>query len=77
MPIYEYHCPHCDAQFEKLVRSDTVVACPQCGATDVTKCVSMPTPPGQSAGIIRRARARAAAEGHMSNISAADRGKAG
>jgi putative FmdB family regulatory protein len=75
MPIYEYHCPHCEQQFEKLVRSDTVVACPQCGATDVAKCVSAPQPPGKSAGIIRRARARAAAEGELSNFSAAERNK--
>jgi putative FmdB family regulatory protein len=75
MPIYEYHCSHCETQFEKLVRSDTVVACPQCGAHDVNKCVSAPTPPGLSKGIIQRARARAAAEGELSNFSKAERNK--
>lgn len=75
MPIYEYHCPTCDKRFELLVRSSTVPACPQCGATAIDKCVSAPQPPGKSAGIIKRARARAAAEGHMSNYSKAERSK--
>lgn len=75
MPIYEYHCPTCDKQFELLVRSSTVPACPHCGATKLDKCISAPQAPGKSAGIIKRARARAAAEGHMSNYSAAERAK--
>lgn len=75
MPIYEYHCPTCDKQFELLVRSSTVPACPHCGATTLDKCISAPQAPGKSAGIIKRARARAAAEGHMSNYSAAERAK--
>jgi putative FmdB family regulatory protein len=31
MPIFEYHCPKCGANFEKIVRSsDAQVPCP-CG----------------------------------------------
>lgn len=75
MPIYEYHCPACDKHFELLVRSSTIPACPQCGVTALDKCVSAPQAPGKSAGIIKRARARAAAEGHMSNYSQGERGK--
>lgn len=75
MPIYEYHCPACDKHFELLVRSDTVPTCPQCGATQVHKCVSAPQPPGKSAGIIKRARQRAAAEGHFSHFSQSERNK--
>jgi len=74
MPIYEYECPTCQQRFELLVRSTTVPACPQCGSTEVHKCVSAPQPPGKSAGIIQRARQRAAAEGHLSNYSKAERG---
>ena len=77
MPIYEYNCPACDKRFEMLVRSSTVPACPQCGSTAIDKCVSAPQAPGQSAGIIKRARARAAAEGHLSNFSKAERAKRG
>lgn len=28
MPIYAYRCPHCELEFDKLVRADTVVTCP-------------------------------------------------
>lgn len=32
MPIYEYTCPSCSTDFEKLLRrSDEPVACPSCG----------------------------------------------
>ncbi|MBI5199241.1 MAG: zinc ribbon domain-containing protein [Nitrospirae bacterium] len=41
MPIYEYHCPHCEEDFEKLVFSSTVVECPKCGASDVNKKLSV------------------------------------
>jgi putative FmdB family regulatory protein len=40
MPIYEYTCTDCRAQFEKFVRSMTAqveVQCPQCGGTHVKK----------------------------------------
>lgn len=40
MPIYEYTCRDCDAQFEKFVRSMTSnveVKCPHCGGTHVKK----------------------------------------
>ena len=75
MPMYEYHCPACDHHFEMLVRSSTVPACPQCGATALSKCISAPQAPGKSAGIIKRSRARAAAEGHLSNFSKSERPK--
>ena len=41
MPIYEYQCPACGENFEKLVkvRADAP-PCPECGATDVVKKVS-------------------------------------
>jgi putative FmdB family regulatory protein len=75
MPIYEYHCPACDAQFEMLVRSTTIPACPQCGSTTLDKCVTAPQAPGKSAAIIKSGRKAAAAEGHFSNYSKADRSK--
>jgi putative FmdB family regulatory protein len=40
MPIYEYTCTDCHAQFEKFVRSMTVqveVKCPECGGTHVKR----------------------------------------
>jgi putative FmdB family regulatory protein len=40
MPIYEYTCRDCNAQFEKFVRSMTApaeVKCPECGGTHVKR----------------------------------------
>ena len=40
MPIYEYSCQDCAAQFEKFVRSmssEVKVKCPECGGTHVKK----------------------------------------
>jgi putative FmdB family regulatory protein len=42
MPIYEYRCTACGAEFEELVRSDTKVACPECRTTRVAKQLSVP-----------------------------------
>jgi putative FmdB family regulatory protein len=41
MPIFEYGCQSCGADFELLVRSDTKVACPGCGGEKVTKKLSL------------------------------------
>jgi putative FmdB family regulatory protein len=42
MPIYEYTCSTCAHRFEELVSSDgrTLVACPECASSDVTKLFS-------------------------------------
>lgn len=37
MPIFEYHCPGCGRDFEKLVFSATVVVCPTCQSPQVEK----------------------------------------
>ncbi|WP_374317093.1 zinc ribbon domain-containing protein [Aquabacterium sp.] len=75
MPLYDYHCPACDNHFELLVRSSTVPTCPKCGSTNLEKCVTAPAAPGKSAAILKAARQRAAAEGHMSNYSQKERSK--
>jgi putative FmdB family regulatory protein len=41
MPIYEYRCQSCNAEFELIVRASTVPACPSCGATSLEKILSM------------------------------------
>lgn len=35
MPLYDYRCPHCSTEFERLVRFSKAdeVACPSCGHT--------------------------------------------
>ena len=41
MPIYEYHCPSCDHDFETLVRGDTRVICPSCGGARLERRMSV------------------------------------
>ncbi|HID20974.1 MAG TPA: zinc ribbon domain-containing protein [Planctomycetaceae bacterium] len=42
MPIFEYHCPHCDCEFELLVRGSEEPACPECGTKRIQKLLSAP-----------------------------------
>ena len=41
MPIYEYRCGECGAEFEKLVGSQSVVACPSCASGRVIRRISL------------------------------------
>jgi len=41
MPIYEYHCPQCESDFEKLVTGGTAVACPACENKEVERTMSV------------------------------------
>ena len=73
MPIYEYHCSACGAEFELLVRIGAQPICPQCGSTTPEKRISAPSAPGRSAALLRAGRQAAAREGHFSNYSSAER----
>lgn len=42
MPLYEYACPHCQTQFELLLRGGEQPACPTCGTSRVEKQLSVP-----------------------------------
>jgi putative FmdB family regulatory protein len=42
MPIFEYSCRSCQAQFETLVRAGSEPACPKCGSVDLEKQLSIP-----------------------------------
>jgi putative FmdB family regulatory protein len=42
MPIYEYACRSCKNEFELLVRSSTVPACPNCQSQDLERKLSLP-----------------------------------
>lgn len=37
MPIYEYVCEDCEAEFEALVTGERKAACPQCQSERLTK----------------------------------------
>jgi putative FmdB family regulatory protein len=41
MPIYEYRCRVCAHEFEKLIRTGDVPACPNCGALEPQQLLSM------------------------------------
>ena len=67
MPIYDYHCSNCNKNFELLVRSTTVLACPECGSLNLEKLVSMPASKSKIDVLRTRARRQGAREGHFSN----------
>jgi len=42
MPLYDYHCTGCEADFELLIRSDTVLECPHCHGARLERKLSLP-----------------------------------
>ncbi len=69
MPLYAYHCEDCHADFELLVRSSDVPACPSCGSEKLQQqvakiCVEIKYP-----AIAKSWRKAAAASGDISNFS--------
>jgi len=75
MPLYDYRCPACQAEFELLVRAGTMPTCPQCGATELQRAVSRIAPAGRIEAIRMSNRRAAAAQGHFSNLSPSERAK--
>jgi len=75
MPMYEYRCSACGAEFEMLVRSSTVPACPHCGATELARSVSRLAPAGKIEGIRMANRRMADRQGHFSHLSPSERSK--
>ncbi|MBU2718607.1 zinc ribbon domain-containing protein, partial [Acidithiobacillus ferridurans] len=47
MPIFDYHCCDCDADFELLVMGSTIPNCPQCGSQHLEKQLSRVAAPGR------------------------------
>jgi len=53
MPIYEYYCPDCSTEFEKLVRlseANKTPDCPECGEKHAQKKLSAFAMSGGSTG---------------------------
>lgn len=42
MPIFEYRCQGCGQEFETLVRTGTVPACPACKSETLERMISVP-----------------------------------
>lgn len=52
MPLYVYGCPHCGADFERLVpmsRPDEVQACPRCGSVETRRAITAAATVGTAA----------------------------
>lgn len=75
MPLFDFHCPQCLHDFEQLVRSSTVPACPQCGSTAVDKQLSPIAPAGKIEAIRLSNRRAADAQGHFNHYSAGERAR--
>ncbi len=75
MPIHDFRCSACGQQFELLVRSSSVPACPHCASTALDKLVSLTAPQGISQAVIAAGRRAAAREGHFCHYSKAERAK--
>ncbi len=59
MPIFEYSCHACRHDFEQLVRTGDVPACPKCSGTELTKRLSLPAIKSESThALAMRAAAR-------------------
>lgn len=74
MPLYAYHCQDCAAEFELLVRSSDVPACPACGSEKLQQQVARICSEIKYPAIAKSWRARAAREGDLSNFSKAEQG---
>jgi putative FmdB family regulatory protein len=48
MPIYNYRCTGCGAEFERLVRSDSDVVCPGCSGRELERLMSLTARPASS-----------------------------
>jgi len=75
MPIYDFRCRACGAEFEQLVRGGAPAACPRCAGVDLEREVSLTAPRATTPATIARARRAAAREGHFSHYAKAERAK--
>ena len=48
MPIFEYRCQACGQEFEALVRTGTVPACPKCASETLERLLSIPAVKSES-----------------------------
>lgn len=76
MPMYEYRCAACEAEFELLVQGSAATpACPHCGGTALDKLVSRLAPAGKIEAIRLSNRRAADAAGMFSHYSAGERAR--
>ena len=72
MPIFEYECRACGREFEQLVRSGDVPACPDCKSEDLEKLLSLASISTAESRKANVAKARHAAKGIQREKAVAD-----
>ncbi|MFG6455710.1 FmdB family zinc ribbon protein [Roseateles sp. BYS96W] len=73
MPLFDFRCQACQAEFERLVRASDTPSCPQCGSTAITKLlVSRLAPAGKIEDIRLSNRRAAHAQGLFNHYSPAE-----
>jgi putative FmdB family regulatory protein len=75
MPLFDYHCRSCGADFELLLLGTQQPACKSCHGLDIQRQVSLPAAPGKSQALIASGRRAAAKSGHFSHYSKTERAK--
>ena len=75
MPLFDYHCTACQADFELLVRSSDTPTCPQCGSTALDKTISKVAPAGKIEAIRMSNRRAAHAAGLFNHYSPSEQAR--
>ncbi len=73
VPLYNFHCPDCDNEFELLISASDTPVCPSCGSTRAEQMVSRIAPDQKLKAVAKAWRAQATKEGHTSNFNAGER----
>jgi putative FmdB family regulatory protein len=47
MPLYDFRCPHCEAEFEAVAAAGAGATCPACGADDAKRLWRPIAPPAK------------------------------
>jgi putative FmdB family regulatory protein len=69
MPLYAYKCENCNAEFELLVRSSDVPACPTCGSEKLQQQIARICAEIKYPAIAKSWRKAAVASGDLTNFS--------
>lgn len=76
MPLFDFQCSACQAEFEKLVRHGDTPACPHCGSTALNKLLVSRLAPAGKIEAIRLSNRRAAhAQGLFNQYSAGEQAR--
>ncbi|PZP36587.1 MAG: FmdB family transcriptional regulator [Roseateles depolymerans] len=76
MPLFDFRCEACQAEFERLVRQGDTPTCPNCGSAMVTKLlVSRLAPAGRIEAVRLSNRRAAHAQGLFNNYSPSEQAR--